>query len=58
MDLAVKIVGVSLVCLGLLYLLKPGIGHAVTRFFAQGRRLYLGGIMRLILAVLFSRVST
>ncbi len=58
MDLAVKIVGVILICLGLLYLLKPGVGRALARFFAQGRRLYIGGVVRLALAVLFLLAAT
>jgi hypothetical protein len=58
MDLAVKVVGVTLICMGLLYLLKPGVGRALTKFFARGRRLYIGGIVRLALAILFLLSAT
>ncbi len=53
MDFAVKIVGVILVCMGLVYVLKPGIARGLTKFFVGGKRLYLGGIVRLALAILF-----
>ena len=58
MDLVVKIVGIILICTGLLHLLKPGVGRSLMRFFAQGKRLYVGGIIRLVLAVLFLLSAT
>ncbi len=53
MDVAVKVVGILLVCVGLLYLLKPKMGRSMAKFFSKGKRLYLGGVVRLALAVLF-----
>jgi hypothetical protein len=58
MVLAVKVVGVIFICMGLLYLLKPGAVRALTKFFAQGRRLYIGGVVRLALAILFLLAAT
>jgi hypothetical protein len=58
MDLAVKIVGVILICMGLLFLLKPGAVKALTRFFGQDKRIYIGGVVRLVLAILFLLSAT
>ena len=58
MDLAVRIVGVVLICMGLLYLLKPGVVRALTGFFTKGKRLYISAVLRLILAVLFLLSAT
>lgn len=58
MDLAVKIVGVIFICIGLLFLSKPGAVRALTEFFAQGKRLYSSGVIRLVVAVLFLLSAT
>ncbi len=58
MDVAVKVVGVLLVCVGLLYAVKPQIGRSIAKFFTKGKRLYLGGVVRLALAVLFLLSAT
>jgi hypothetical protein len=58
MDLAVKIVGVSLICMGLLFLAKPAAVRALTGLFSKGRRLYISAIVRLALAILLLLAAT
>jgi hypothetical protein len=53
MDLALKVVGGVFVCLGLLLLFKPAVGTTLLKFFGHGKRIYVGGVVRLVLAVLF-----
>jgi hypothetical protein len=53
MDTVVKIVGIVIVFLAVLFLLKPDITKNLLKFFKQGKRIYFAGLARLILAVVF-----
>jgi uncharacterized protein YjeT (DUF2065 family) len=49
----IKVTGTVIVCIGLVFLIRPDIMKATTRFFSKGSRLYLAGILRFALAILF-----
>lgn len=51
--LAVRLVGVFLVISGILYLIKPSVIRKMLTVLSKGNRLYLIGVIRLALAVLF-----
>ena len=53
MDLVVKIVGIVIVAVGVVYLLKPDVMKWLIEFFKQGKRIYFAGLIRLALAVIF-----
>jgi hypothetical protein len=53
MDIVVKMVGIVIVFLAILFLLKPDIMKRVLKFFKQGKRIYFAGLVRLVLAVVF-----
>jgi hypothetical protein len=53
MDIVVKIVGIVIVFLGVLFLLRPDITKKIFDFFGRGRRIYIAGVARLVLAVVF-----
>jgi uncharacterized protein YjeT (DUF2065 family) len=52
MELVVKIIGIIIVALAIVYLLKPDVMKQVMEFFTEGKRIYLAGLIRLVLAVL------
>jgi len=53
MDIVVKIVGIVIVFLAALFFIKPDITKHLFEFFKQGKRIYLAGLVRLALAVVF-----
>lgn len=53
MDTVIKIIGTVIVCMGLAYLISPGLLKAIMRFFAVGSRLYLAAVVRFGLAIVF-----
>jgi len=53
MPLVIKIIGVVLVLLSVLYLIKPEVAAGLIGFFKKGKRLYLAGLIRLVLAAVF-----
>ncbi len=53
MDIVIKIVGIVIVFLAALFLIKPDIMKRVFEFFKHGKRIYLAGLVRLVLAVVF-----
>jgi len=53
MALAVKIIGIVIVLVAILYLLKPGVMKWLIEFFKRGKRIYLAGLMRFALAIVF-----
>lgn len=53
MDIAIKSLGIVITLMGVAYLLRPGIIKHLMSFFKKGRRIYLPGILRLALAVVF-----
>jgi uncharacterized protein YjeT (DUF2065 family) len=53
MDLVIKIIGIVIVAIGVVYILKPGVMNRLFEFFKKGSRLYLAAPVRLALAVVF-----
>ena len=53
MDTVIKIIGIVIVFIAIIYLLKPQIIKRMIEFFKHGRRVYLAGLMRFALAVVF-----
>ena len=53
MDIVIKIMGIVLVFLAVLYLLKPDIMKSLMEFFKQGKRIYFAGLIRIVLAIVF-----
>lgn len=53
MDIAIKSLGIVITLMGVSYLLRPGIIKHLMNFFKKGRRIYLPGLLRLALAVVF-----
>lgn len=49
----IKIIGVLIILLGLLYIVKPQIMKSLLEFFKQGSRIYIAGLLRLVLAAVF-----
>jgi uncharacterized protein YjeT (DUF2065 family) len=53
MSLVIKIIGIIFVFITITYLLKPDIMKRLMEFSKQGRRVYLGALLRFVLAVVF-----
>ena len=53
MNIVVGIAGVFFIFAAVVYLLKPNVIKQMMEFFKQGKRLYLAGVIRLILAIVF-----
>ena len=53
METVIKIIGTVIVCIGMVYLIKPEIFRMVIGFFAKGSRLYLAAMVRFALAIVF-----
>ncbi len=53
MNIVVKIIGIVLIFMAILYLLKPDVIKKIMEFFKQGYRIYFIAVTRLTLAVIF-----
>jgi uncharacterized membrane protein len=53
MDTVIKIIGIGIVILGVAYFAEPGIMKRLMAFFKQGERIYLAGVLRLVLGIVF-----
>jgi hypothetical protein len=53
MDTVIKAIGTVIVCIGLVYLIKPEILKGFMLFFSKGSRLYLAALVRFALAITF-----
>ncbi len=53
MDTVIKIIGIVIVSIAVVYLLKPAVMKCLIEFFSQGRRIYFAGLMRFALAIVF-----
>jgi len=53
MDTVIKIIGMIIVLIAIVYLLKPGVLKRLMEFFKQGKRIYFAGLIRFILAIVF-----
>ena len=53
MSTVIKVIGTVIVCIGLVYLVKPAVLKATMRFFSKGSRMYLAALVRFALAIVF-----
>lgn len=53
MRIVIQSLGIIFVLVGVLYLLKPDFMKSIMEFFKKGKRLYLAGVIRFVLAVIF-----
>ncbi|UCF15933.1 MAG: hypothetical protein JSW59_00445 [Phycisphaerales bacterium] len=53
MDIAIKSLGTIITLVGVVYLLRPELLKRLMNFFKKGKRIYLPGLLRLTLAVIF-----
>ena len=53
MSTVIKIIGIVIVAIAIVYILKPGVMNRLFEFFKKGKRLYLAVPIRLALAVVF-----
>jgi uncharacterized protein YjeT (DUF2065 family) len=53
METVIKAIGTVIVCIGLVYLIKPKVLRNIMSFFAKGSRLYLAAMIRFALAIVF-----
>lgn len=58
MQLAIRILGILIIIEGILFALKPELMRTVIVFFSRGRRLYIAGILRAAVAVIFLVASS
>jgi hypothetical protein len=53
METIIKVIGTVIVCIGLVFLIRPTIQRATIQFFSKGKRLYLAALLRFALAIVF-----
>lgn len=53
MVILVKIIGIIITVMGVAILLNPKIARGMMAFWRQGKRIYLGGLIRILLGILF-----
>ncbi len=53
MEIVIKIVGILIVFIGIVYLLKPGVIKWLMEFIKKGKRVYFAGVLRFVLAIIF-----
>lgn len=53
MEIVVKIAGILILLIGIVYLLKPDIIKWLMQFFKKGKRIYFAGVIRFALAIIF-----
>ena len=53
MDLAIKSLGMVITLMGVAYLFRPDLIKRLMNFFKKSKRIYLPGVLRLALAVVF-----
>ncbi len=49
----IKIIGIIVIVLGIAYLVKPGIMKWLLEFFKKGSSIYIAGLLRFVLGVVF-----
>ena len=49
----IRLIGVICVAAGILFILRPDLPRRLMQFFKKGSRIYLAGVVRLALAVVF-----
>jgi len=53
MAIVIRIIGIFFIAVAIIYFLKPNVLKGIMQFFRQGKRLYLAGLIRFILAIVF-----
>ena len=53
MHIVIKSLGILIALMGIAYLLRPEIIKRLMNFFKKGRRIYLPGVLRFTLAIVF-----
>ncbi len=53
MNIIIKIIGVTFILLGIGFMLKPQAIKWMMKFMKQGKRIYLAGLLRFALAIVF-----
>jgi hypothetical protein len=53
MDIVVKIIGIVFIFMAIVYFLKPDIMKRLMEFFKWGKRMYIAGLIRFVLAIVF-----
>jgi len=53
MDTVIKIIGVIIISIAIVFLVKPQVTRHLMEFFKKGNRIYLAGLVRFALAVVF-----
>ena len=53
MDIVIKIVGLVIAAVGIVYIIKPNVMNRIIEFLKKGKRLYIAAPVRLALAVVF-----
>jgi uncharacterized protein YjeT (DUF2065 family) len=56
--IVIKSLGILFVLIGIVYLLKPDILKMLMSFFKKGKRIYIAGLVRFALAVVFLLAAT
>ena len=51
--IVIKILGLVIVAIGIVYIIKPSVMNRIIEFFKKGKRLYIAAPLRLALAVVF-----
>jgi len=58
MVIVIKSLGIVFVLIGIAYLLKPDILKTLMGFFKKGKRIYVAGLIRFALAIIFLLAAT
>ena len=53
MEIVVRIAGILIVFIGIVYLLKPDVLKRLMEFIKKGKRVYFAGVIRFALAIIF-----
>lgn len=53
MVILVRIIGIIIGCLGIVFLISPQTIKGMISFWSQGKRLYLGGALRILFGLIF-----
>ena len=53
MAIVIQIIGILIILMAVAYFLKPALMKSILEFLKQGKRLYLAGIIRFVLAIIF-----
>lgn len=53
MIMLIKLIGILIFCMGIFMMVRPEVARKMISFWLRGKNLYLGGIIRLVLGILF-----